>query len=504
MSLKRQVASGLFWVALSQMIARGLSFLAMLILAKLLTPAIFGLVGMASLAIAALQYFQDIGFGAALIYRQEDVQEASQTAFITVISSSLLIYLVAVLSAPWVAAFFRQPEVAPVLRVLAITVPLSSLGRVPFSLLSRALDFRRKIIPELAASIAGGIVSIVLAFRGAGAWSLVWGELARSSTATVLVWLVSSWRPQWRFDRHQARQLFAYGKHITGSQTLIFLITNVDDAIVGRYAGQAALGFYQFAYKISNTPATQITQVLSQVMFPAFSRLAGEKAGQARARYYLTVVRYVSWITLPIAAATILFAPEFVMALYGETWAPVILPLQLLAGYGLIRSIAANMGSIFRAMGKPQWLTYIAAWRLTTMLVFLYPVTMRWGIAGVSALSLVVAVVDFVISASLVGRLVTAPWSAYAKMLVPTGLMALAAGLFSRWLYPCLPLARSAFNLLAAGVLLVIVYAGLLWLTDRELRVTIQKGIQQARRLLSQRPVASAAIMETPQVGNGE
>ncbi|PKO24171.1 MAG: hypothetical protein CVU38_00345, partial [Chloroflexi bacterium HGW-Chloroflexi-1] len=190
-----------------------------------------------------------------------------------------------------------------------------------------------------------------------------------------------------------------------------------------------------------------------------FSRLAGEKAGQARARYYLTVVRYVSWITLPIAAATILFAPEFVMALYGETWAPVILPLQLLAGYGLIRSIAANMGSIFRAMGKPQWLTYIAAWRLTTMLVFLYPVTMRWGIAGVSALSLVVAVVDFVISASLVGRLVTAPW---------------------------------------------FVYAGLLWLTDRELRVTIQKGIQQARRLLSQRPVASAAIMETPQVGNGE
>jgi len=493
MSLKRQVASGLFWVALAQLVARGLAFVTTLILAKLLTPAIFGLVGMAALAIAALRYFQNIGFDAALIYRRDDIEEASQTAFLAVLASSALVYLVAVTTAPWVAVFFRQPDVIPVLRVLALTVPISSFGRVPFSLLSRELDFRRKIIPELSASVVGNTAAILLALHGAGVWSLVWGELIRSGIAVVLVWLVSPWRPRWHFSLQQARQLFSYGKHIVSSQTLIFLITNVDDAVVGRWAGQAALGYYGFAYRISNTPATQITRVLSQVMFPTFSKLSGGNAGQTRARYYLTTVRYVSWVTMPIAIATILFAPEFIQGLYGETWAAAILPLQLLAGYGLIRSIAANMGSIFRAMGKPQWLTYIAAWRLVTMLVFLYPVTVRWGINGVSALSVSVAVVDFVISASLVGRLVDAPWRAYARILIPPGAAALAAGLIAHWLYPYLPLTKASFNLLAAGTLLVLIYAGLVWLVDHEVRVAVQMGIRQLLKLRQERLGAKAA-----------
>ena len=482
MSLKRQVASGLFWVALAQVAGRGLSFVTMLILAKLLAPSLFGLVGMAMLAIAALQYFQDIGFDAALIYRRDDISEATHTAFVAVIVSSLIVYLVAVLAAPLVAAFFREPDVVRILRVLALTVPISSFGRVPYILLSRNLDFRRRIFPELTANIIGSGASILLALRGFGVWSLVFGHLLRATLAMALVWVVTSWRPRLRFDRHIVGDLFSYGKHIVSSQTLIFLITNVDDAIVGRYAGQAALGFYQFSYNLSNTPATQITNVVSQVMFPAFSKMEGN-LGQLRARYYLTTVRYIAWITVPMAIATILFAGPFVYGLYGDVWAPAILPLQLLAVYGLIRSIAANMGSIFRAMGKPQWLTYIALWRLTTMLIFLYPVTKRWGINGVSALSAIVAVVDFVISANLVGRLVEAPWRAYARMLIPTGVVALIAGLVARGLYPYLPLPKTALKLIGAGVILVLVYAVLAWLTDRELRDSTRTIWRQLRQL---------------------
>jgi O-antigen/teichoic acid export membrane protein len=483
MSLKRQVASGFFWVALAQLAGRGLSTIVTLILARLLAPALFGLVGMAGLAIAALQYFQDIGFDAALIYRRDEVEEASHTAFITVILSSLAVYLIAVVTAPWVAAFFREPAVVPVLRVLALTVPIGSFGRVPYILLSRELDFRRRIFPELTANVLGSGAAIGLALAGAGVWSLVWGQIIRSALAAALVWLVTSWRPRLRFNRRVAREMFSYGKHIVGSQTLIFLITNVDNAVVGRYAGQAALGAYQFAYNLSNTPATQITGIISQVMFPAFSKLSGEDAGQARARYYLTVVRHVTWITAPIAMATILFAPEFIHGLYGEVWAAAIVPLQLLAVYGFIRSVAANMGSIFRAMGKPQWLTGIALWRLATMLLFLYPVTKRWGINGVSALSAIVAVVDFVISATLVGRLVSAPWQAYARMLLPTAATALLAGIIAHAAYPYLPLPRTALNLVAAGALMVGIYGVLIWLTDRDFRASVQLAYTGVQRM---------------------
>lgn len=498
--LKRQVASGLFWVMLAQIASRGLAFVTTLILAKLLAPGMFGLVGMAMVALNALALLQDVGFESALIYRRKAVDEASHTAFVTVILSSVVLTLIALIAAPLIGWFFREDAVVPVLRVLALTILISSVGRVPLVLLSRELDFRRRIFPELTASILASIAAIVLAFRGFGVWSLVWRELMRVTLASILVWFVSTYRPRWQFNRPIAVELFNYGKHIVSSQTLIFLITNVDNAIVGRYVGDAALGFYQFAYNTSNQPATQITGVLSQVMFPVFSKLADGDPAQARvvrARYYLTLVRYVTWITTPIAVATILFAPAFIQGLYGQTWAPAIVPLQLLAVYGFIRSIAANMGSVFRALGKPQWLTWIAVWRLVTMVALLVPVSVRWGINGVSWLSTIIAVVDFIISAWLVGKLVDAPWHAYVRMLVPTWAAALAAGFLSLWLYPALPFTKAAFNLLTIGAFLVLCYALFAWLLDPRLREAVRGGWQSLRHLLARGGSASPRSANT-------
>jgi PST family polysaccharide transporter len=488
--LKRQVAAGVFWVALAQFAGRGLAYLTTLILAKLLTPDVFGLVGMAMVAMNALALFQDFGFESALIYRRKDVQEASHTAFYTVIASSLLICAVAIAVAPLVARFFREDAVTPILRVLSLTVVISSFGRVPFVLLSRELDFRRRMFPELTASIIASVVAIVLALRGFGAWSLVWREIIKAVLATGLVFFVSPYRPAWQFSQSAARELFSYGKHIVSSQTLIFLITNVDNAIVGRYLGNAALGSYQFAYNTSNQPATQLTSVISQVMFPAFSKMSDadpQAARQLRVRYYLTIVRYVTWITTPIAVATILFAPAFIHGLYGDVWAAAILPLQLLAVYGFIRSIAANMGSVFRAMGKPQWLSYIALWRLTTMVALLIPVANRWGIDGVAALSAIVAVVDFVISAWLVNKLIPAPASAYVRMLLPSTAAALLAGLATLALYNQLPFDSAAWNLLSAGMLLVVLYAVFACVLDRQLRDTVSGTLPKIRNALGPR-----------------
>lgn len=492
--LKRQVVGGLFWVTLAQLSGRLLSTLTQLILLKLLTPSQFGLIGMAMLAINAVQLLQDLGFESALIYRRKDVDEATHTAFTTVLASSFLIFVASFLLAPLVARFFREPAVTPILRVLSLTILISGFGRVPYILLSRELSFKRRLFPDLTAQIAASIVAIWLALGGAGVWALVWRELIRTSLATSLVWLVSTYRPRLRFNRAIAREMFGYGKHIVSSQGLIFLITNVDNAVIGRYAGEAALGYYQTAYNLSNLPATQVTSVVSQVMFPTFSKLSDSdpaNAGQMRARYYLTTVRYITWLTVPIAVAMILYASDFFLGIYGVQWAPAIVPLQLLAIYGLIRSIAANMGSIFRAMGRPQWLTYIALWRLITMVVTLYPVTILWGINGVAALSVTVAIVDFFISASLVGRLVVAPWRAYAEMLIPTAVAALAAGFLSHGLYDYLPIHRSSIKLLIAGAAMVGLYGLFAWLIDSRFREAVRMIARQALQLWHQRSGAA-------------
>ena len=470
MTLQGKVARGLFWEGFAAIAARGISFIAMLILARVLVPAHFGLVSLALLAIESLQFFQELGFSSALIYRQSDVEDAADSAFYILIASNLLLYLLAMLAAPVIASFFRTPDVTPVLRVLALTMVINSFGRVPVTLLSKELDFKRKIIPDIVAGIGGNVLAVVLALRGQGVWSLVWGQMLDACLRNTIVWFVCPWRPRLRLNLRVGRELFSYGKHIVGSQLLIFGITNIDDAFVGRMLGPGPLGHYGLAYKVSNLPATNITRLVTRVTFPAFSQLQNEPSRLRSA--YFRVVHYVSLLAFPVAVATFIFAPEFVHTVIGDKWAPAIVSIQLLGIYGLLRSVAVNMGPMFQAGGKPQWLFYIALWRLITMAVLLYP-AIRWqGIVGVSALSAVVSIVDFIISAALVNRIIQAKMIDHARLLLPIFILSVAAGLTGRVAEGGLLMAglRPLFAMLCGGGVMVVVYAVLTWWRDGELR----------------------------------
>lgn len=482
MSVRRRVSQGMLWEGGAMVAGRALSLVVTLVLARLLTPSSFGLVSIATLAINSLVFFQELGFGAALIYRQGDVSKAAQTAHWTIVASSLLLYALAFAGAPLVADFFHTPEVTGVLRVLALTMVISSLGRVPFSLLYKEMDFRKKVLPEFLASLGGNLAALVLVVAGAGVWGLVWGQVADSVLRTGLVYLAHPWRPRLEFDRDLFRQLFGYGKHITASQVLIFGITNIDDLFVGRMLGDTALGHYGMAYRISNLPATNITRLVSRVTFPAFSMLQSE---QDRMRQvYFEVVRYVSILAVPIAVATVAFAHDFVYAVLNEPWAPTIVPMQWLAVYGLLRSVAANMGNVFQAGGKPQWLTGIAAWRLATMALLLYPAIKLGGVGGVCVLSAAVSLVDFFISAALSNRILDASMALYGRLLAPLLLMAglgaalglgLTRGLMALGLWDVLAL-------VAGGGLMAAVYAGLLYWRDAALRHQVQRAVSAWRR----------------------
>lgn len=459
---------------------RALSFLVTLILARLLAPEHFGLISIAGLAINSLIFFQELGFGAALIYRQEDVQAAANTAHWAILASSALFYLLAFLIAPLVAEFFKSPEVTPILRVLSLTIIVSSVGRVPYVLLSKEMDFRKKVLPEFLASIGGNGLAIILALAGWEVWALVWGQLCDSVLRTVLVYRFTFWRPRRQFQSSLFRELFGFGKHIALSQVLIFGITNIDDLFVGRLLGQTALGHYGMAYSISNLPATNITKLVTRVTYPAFTQIQQDIVRMRRV--YFKLVRYVSLLAFPIAITTLLFAHDFVYAVLGEKWAPAIVPMQILAIYGLIRAVAANMGTIFQAGGKPQWLSGIATWRLITMAVLLYP-AIRWeGVVGVCLLSTAVAIVDFFISAHLVNRILETRLEVYGRLLGPTCVYALLAGGLG-YLTERLILSLGVWDvaaLMGGGVILITVYATLTWWRDKEIRT---EGRQLVTRL---------------------
>ena len=178
------------------------------------------------------------------------------------------------------------------------------------------------------------------------------------------------------------------------------------------------------------------------------------------------------------------FADDFIFAAYGKPWSAAIVPLRWLSVYGLLRSIAVNMGSVFKATGKPKWLFYIAIWRLCTMAALLYPVAIRWGIVGVSALSALVSVVDFIISVVLINRAIGTTVMDYVRMLAPSAIFAAISTAIAKWLYPHLLFTKSYIALPVAALAMADIYFQLIWFTHRDLRQIVREFAEEARTKL--------------------
>ena len=329
MTLRRKATAGAFWVGVSTALKSLFRMITRYILQLKLLPADFGLILMAYTMIDFLRMFREMGFSYALIYRKGDVRKAADTTFVVTMAIAVVLFLIAFLSAPYVAVFYRSEDLLPVMRVLSVNILIAAFGEVQLTLLAKNLAFREKLLPDLVPKVAYGLVAISLSLMGMGVWSIVIANIVDSVLTSVMAWVVVSWwRPKMRFDRQEAEELFKYGKHILGSGILIWLITNLDNLFVGRVLDEQSLGYYGSAYYLANLPATHISRVISQVLFPAYSKIQEDVAAM-RAAFFQTM-HYVSLVSIPVAVGTICFAAPFIDTVYGARWAPMIVPLQLL------------------------------------------------------------------------------------------------------------------------------------------------------------------------------
>jgi len=200
-------------------------------------------------------------------------------------------------------------------------------------------------------------------------------------------------------ERDKFRDLLGFGKWIVGSNILIFLITQGDDIFVGKILGATALGFYQVAYTLSNLPATELTHVISQITYPAYSKIQDDLPKLRDA--YLRVFQLTLFISIPVAAAIFLLAPEFINIFLGEKWMPIVPVIRILVLAGTLRSIAATTGPIFHALGKPNVDTRWQIARFSVLFALLYSFTAKWGIFGTATavlLSTLIANLGFILS----------------------------------------------------------------------------------------------------------
>jgi len=381
-SLSKKVVRGGIWVFALRITDRGLGFVRTIILARLLAPSDFGLLGIAMLAISTLDTFSKTGFDRALIQKKEGVESHLDTAWTVSAIRGGVLFLILYFSAPWVATFFNSPKGTLVIRVIAAHSLFSGLRNIGILFFQKELQFDKQFIYELSGTLVHLAVAISLAFILRNVWALVWGGLTANFVRLFMSYILDPYRPRIRFEKEKFRDLFSFGRWILCSTILVFLLTQGDDILVGKIFGVTALGLYQMAYLISNVPATEITHVISQVTFPAYSKLQDKTRKLTEA--YSKVLQITAFLSFPIAALIFILAPEFTKIFLGEKWMSMVQALQALCIFGITRTINATITPIFQAIGKPHINTFGSGLQLVVFAALIYPLTTKWGILGTS------------------------------------------------------------------------------------------------------------------------
>jgi len=381
-NLSQKVVRGGFWVFSLRITERAFSLIRLIILARILSPNDFGLMGIALLVMATLQTFSQTGFQQALIQKKEDIKSYLNSAWTVLILRGFILFALLFLIAPYAAIFFKAPQAKSIIQIIGFSVLLQAFTNIGVVYFQKELEFNKQFIYQLSGTLADFVVAVSAALILRSVWALVLGLLAGNAVRCFVSYLVHPYRPHLSSDLGKAKELFGFGKWILGSSILVFLITQGDDIFVGKLLGTTALGFYQMAYRISNMPATEITHVISQVTFPAYSKLQDNIPKLREA--YLKVLQVTAFLSFPIAGLIFVLAPDFTRIFLGEKWMPMVPAMQVLVLWGVIRSIGVHHGSVLQAVGKPDILTKLNIIKLMMLVILIYPLSIKWEIVGTS------------------------------------------------------------------------------------------------------------------------
>lgn len=418
----RQTAYAVVWNYLSFGLSKGLVFISTAILARVLTKGDFGLVGFATITVNYLSVVNDLGLGSALIQRQENVEESAETVFTLNMLLGCLLTVVTYFIAPWVAIYFREPMVTPLLRVLGLTFVLNGLSSTHTVWLKRQLAFQKKIVPDLGRAVVKGAVSIGCALAGFGAWSLVWGQLASVVAGTLLTWFTFPWHPRLRLHRHLLSGLLGIGSSMMVVTLLNALVINIDYVIVGRRLGSEALGSYTLAFRLPELLVLNLLWVVGNAIFPAYAVIQSQP--EILRRGFLVTVRYMELFSVPLCFGLAVVADPLVRVAFGGAWLNIVPVVRLLSLSVMISLIASNVGDVAKAVGKPNLLIQLGLVLLPIQLVGLW-IGSYWGLIGIAIGHLVTAIIRMFLQVRLSKWLIGTGWREIGRELVPAFLGAL-------------------------------------------------------------------------------
>lgn len=349
-TLKQATTKGLFWSSVERFSNQGVQFVFSIILARLLSPSDYGIIAMVTIFFAVAQSFVDSGFSNALVRKMDRVEEDLSTCFYFNIAVGLVAYIVLFFIAPFVATFYNQPILSPIIRITGLGVVLNSLCVVQQALFTINIDFKSQAKITLSATVISGIVGIILAYQGYGIWALVWQGVASSIVRMGLLWLMSKWRPRTGFSKPSFNYLFGYGSKLLASGLLDTIYNNIYPIVIGKFYNPAQLGNYSRALGWAQLPSANITSILQRVTFPVLSAIQDDTLRLQNS--YRRLLKLSAFIVFPLMMGLAAMASPVIRVILTAKWDGCVLYLQILCFALMLYPIHAINLNLLQVKGR--------------------------------------------------------------------------------------------------------------------------------------------------------
>lgn len=381
MSLRAKVLHGISWNFTSRLGTQLFQLGFNIVLARILSPHDYGLIGMLVVFTGFAVILSDSGLSAALIYRQDITDAHTSSVFWLQSGIGLALTLIFYFGAPFVAIFYDMPQLEQLTQFVSVIFIVQALGQTQSSLLTKTFQFPKLAIANIASTVLSGGLAIILALRGFGVWSLAWQIVVSAAITTCAYWFMSDWRPRFLFDRKATKELAGYAFYLLGHSGLNYWLRNGDNLLIGKFLGATQLGIYARAYSLMLLPMNNISSMLGQVMFPALSQIQNDIPKFREV--YMKAVRMIALVSFPMMTGLAALTQPVTVLLLGEKWLAIVPVLQVLSFVGLLQSVIFPVGWVFTSLGHTKTQFHLSI-VLGVVFLLLIALSLRYGVVGVA------------------------------------------------------------------------------------------------------------------------
>ena len=461
--LKLKTKKSLYWSFLNQFANYGIQFAIGIVMARLLSPADYGITALPAVFMAVAGIFVDGGgFGSALVRKPEITEKDLATSFYYSIAVGLFCYLSLFFASPWIAAFYNAPILEKIMRVTAIGFLIGPLNTPQTIILKRRLDFKTPTKVNITCRILSGLVGLTLAFIGYGVWALVLSSLFSSFVSLILNWWVVRWYPKTGWSKESFKYLWNYGNKMMGAQLLNTLYNNITPVIIGKFFSPALLGVYNRAQGYAALPSNNISGAISSVSFPVISKIQDDPERLERA--YRKMLRTAAFIVFPLMMVLSALARPLIIVMITEKWEACILLLQIICFNKMWWPIHAMNVNLLLVKGRTDLFLRLEIIKKILGLCILCS-TLPFGIVAFCVGGVISSVICLFINTYYTGKLIKVGFWVQMKDIIPTFTLSLCIWLLLQG--ACLLIDNYVIQIIVGGILALTFYLGMSILLKR-------------------------------------